>query len=339
MTDMFTPSPTTDLSPPVSGLGSKRTCSLTVILTMALVPSLIFWAGNTSAQEIAADGSSPWQWLIEPRNQVSRNVTALGRNLDNWLAGEGVGGAENESYLRIRFNQELGSFGGYHSRLKIGGSLDLPRVSERWKLIFESDTDELQSLEDSVLGDESSGESTGGFSYLQFENDNWQLSHAIGLRARVPGDPFYRFKAKYDKQLNSDWALGYRQKIWHYKSQGWGYDTDVSFNRQLSSNRVLSISSEVKYQQDKEETEFSQSIALHHSPAELNTHSYEIGILGSSKPNIRIDNYFVGAQFRRALQDDWLFLEILPQILVSRDESWRPEPRLLVNLEVLFFDF
>ncbi len=336
---MFKPSPTPASPPSAPGFGSVRSGSLPVVTTMALMASLIFWAGDASAQEIAADGSSPWQWLVEPRNQVSRNVTALGRNLDNWLAGEGVGGAENESYLRIRFNQELGSFGGYHSRLQVGGSLDLPRVSERWKLIFESDTDELKSLEDSVLRDESSGESTGGFSYLQFESDNWQLSHAVGLRARVPGDPFYRFKAKYDKQLSDNWALGYRQKIWNYKSQGWGYDSNVSFSRALTSNRVLAISSEVKYQQDKEETEFSQSIALHHSPAELNTHSYEIGILGSSKPNIRIDNYFIGAQFRRALQDDWLFLEILPQVLVSRDESWRPEPRLLVNLEVLFFDF
>lgn len=316
---------------------------------VVFMPYLILLGNYSSAQQIieeefveknpATQETRPWEWLRGPRDQVSRNVTALGRNLDNWLAGEGIGEQENETYLRIRFNQELGSFGGYNSRIKIGGSLDLPRASERWKLIFESDTEDLKSLEDSVLEEESSEVSTGAFSYQQYHSESWQLNHDIGLRARIPGDPFYRFKAKYNTQLSNSWALNYRQKIWHYKSQGWGYDTNVSFNRQLDSNRVLAISSEVKYQQNEQETEFSQSIALHHSPAELNTHSYEIGILGSNKPNVKIDNYFVGARYRRALEEDKLFIEILPQILVSQDENWRPEPRLLINLEVLFFDY
>ncbi len=32
-------------------------------------------------------------------------------------------------------------------------------------------------------------------------------------------------------------------------------------------------------------------------------------------------------------------MEVAPQVLVSRVENWRPQPRVLVNLELLFFDF
>ena len=74
---------------------------------------------HAAEQEVVAE-SSPWQWLEGRRNQVSRNVTALGRNLDSWLAGEGIGEQVNETYLRVRFNQQLGSYDGYHSKLKIG---------------------------------------------------------------------------------------------------------------------------------------------------------------------------------------------------------------------------
>jgi len=259
--------------------------------------------------------------------------------LDSWLAGEGVGDQVNETYLRIRLNQQVGSFDGYHSRAKIGGSLDLPRVSERWRLIFESDAEELNPLGDNVLGDETSGESIGGFSYLQDVTDSWQLSHTIGLRSRLPADTFYRFKAQHEQAISNGWSLGVRQKIWHYKSQGWGYDTDVSFNRQLAIDKVLSVSSEIKYQQSHERIEFNQAIAVHTTLAQYETLSYEIGLLGLSKPNIRINDYYVGAQYRRAIKDDWLFLEVVPQVLVSRDENWRPEPRLILNLEILFFDF
>jgi hypothetical protein len=296
---------------------------------------------NTSAQPAEEDLQSkanPWQWLEGEREKISRNVTALGQNLDAWLAGENISDSPNETYLRVRFNQQLASFAGYHSRIKIDGSLDLPQTSKRWKLIFESDSEELSSLEDNVLGDETSRESIGGLSYQHEVGKSWQVNHSIGLRSRVPADPFYRFKAQREHKLNEAWSLNFQQKLWNYKSQGWGYDTEVSFNRIINQGKILQISSEVKYQQNHNLTEFSQTIALHNSLAQFRTISYELGILGLNRPNIRINDYYIGAQYRRALRGDWLFLETAPQIIVARDENWRPEPRLLINLEMLFSD-
>lgn len=282
--------------------------------------------------------TNPWQWLERGRSQISQNVTALGRNLDAWLSGENIGDNSNETYLRIRFNQQAGSFDGYHSRLKIDGSLDLPQTSKRWKLIFESDAAELNSLEGSALKNEASTESIGGLSYQQNTNSAWQLSHSIGFRSRVPADPFYRLKTQYQHQINSDWSLGYRQKIWHYRSDGWGYDTDVSFNRKIAQGKILQISSQLRYQQERKQTEFSQTVALHSTLKQFETISYELGILGVNTPNVRIDDYYVGAQYRRAIRGQWLFLEVMPQLVVSRDENWQPQPKLMINLEMLFFD-
>lgn len=296
---------------------------------------------NTSAQTIAEDTqskTSPWQWLEGERDKISRNVTALGQNLDAWLAGKNISDSPNETYLRIRFNQQLASFTGYHSRVRIDGSLDLPQASKRWKLIFESDSEELNSLENNVLDDEASNESIGGLSYQHEVGKSWQINHSIGLRSRLPADPFYRFKAQKEHKINEIWSLNFQQKIWNYKSQGWGYGTQASFNRIINQGKILQISSAVRYQQDRNLTEFSQAIALHNSLAQFRTISYELGILGLNRPNTRINDYYIGAQYRQALRGDWLFLETFPQIIVARDESWRPEPRLLINLEMLFSD-
>jgi hypothetical protein len=299
--------------------------------------------GNVTAAEISTTELkpeiNPWQWLLGNREVVSRNVTALGRNLDDWLAGEGIGNQPNQTYLSVRLNQQLGSLDGYHSRARIGGSLDLPRASERWKLIFESDAEELNSLEGEVLGNEVSGEAIAGFSYQQKLGGSWQVDHTVGLRDRLPADPFYRFKARHQRTLNSDWSMRYQQKIWHYKTQGWGYDTDFSFNRKISASKVLQVLSEIKYQQDRKRSDFSQILALHNTRAEYETLSYELGVLGSNKPNSRINDYFLGARYRQAIEDDWLFVELVPQLLVSRDENWRPEIRLILSLEIQFFDF
>jgi len=298
-------------------------------------------SGGVSAAETSAQANTEtnrWQWLEGRRNQVSREVTALGRNLDDWLAGEGIGAEPNETYLRVRFHQQVGTLNGYHSTANIGGSLDLPRTSQRWKLIFESDNNELNSLQDDVLGEKKTGEASGGFRYLQDLNENLELSHDIGLRGRLPADPYYRFRARFHHSLGDIWALGINQKIWDYRSDGWGYDTNVMFTRPLASGKVLEISSKAKYQQNHNEVEFGQTVSLHQTLGNLETLSYTVGALGLSKPNPRINDYYVETQYRRAVRSDWLFMELIPQILVSRNESWHPEPRLIFNLELLFFD-
>ena len=298
-------------------------------------------SGGVSAAEVGVQTSTEanrWQWLEGQRDQVSRGVTALGRNLDDWLAGEGIGDQPNETYLRVRFHQQVGSLNGYHSTANIGGSLDLPRTSQRWKLIFESDNDELNSLQNDVLGEKRTGAASGGFRYLQDLNENLELSHDIGLRGRLPADPYYRFRARFHHSLGNAWALGINQKIWNYRSDGWGYDTNVMFTRPLASSDVLEISSKAKYQQNHNQVEFAQTVSLHQTLGNLVTLSYTVGALGLSKPNPRINNYYVETQYRRAIRSDWLFLELVPQILVSRNENWRPEPRMIVNLELLFFD-
>jgi hypothetical protein len=152
-------------------------------------------------------------------------------------------------------------------------------------------------------------------------------------------DPFYRIRAKHEREIGSNWTLGLSQKVWYYRNDGWGYDTDISFRRQFGSNDFLSVSTEIKYQQSDRETEFNQSVSLHRALANLESISYSVGVLGISEPNIRVNDYYAEARYRRAIKDDWLFVEVVPQILVSRDESWRPQPRLFINLEVLFFDF
>ena len=297
-------------------------------------------AHSADADTNAEKELSPWQWLEGRRDQVSRNVTAAGRYLDNWLAGDIVGDSPaNETYLRLRFDQLQGSRSGYNSELKIGGRLDLPRASERWKLIFESDVKELNSLDENRLENTSSNVSIGGFRYEHRTRSGWDFSHDIGLRARVPADPFYRFRANFGRDLRGSWSLGFDQKIWYYHTRGWGYDSVVFFDREFDERQFFRFATEVNYQDDRNEVEFGQSVSLHRTLGNMQTISYELGVLGLNRPNVRINDYYVQARYRKAIYEDWLIMELAPQLLVSRDENWQPEPRLFLNMEVLFFDF
>jgi len=320
------------------GIVQLSRCSGFLLFSSLLsVPCLA--AEQDEFAEVKVQPSGAWAWLDGTRHRVSRGVGGLGRSIDDWLAGEMDTEFSNETHLRIEFNQVVGSIDGYDSRLRIGGKLDLPKASHRWKLIFDSDVQELNSLDENTLSNVSSGVAVGGFRFEQKTDNGWDFGHDIGLRARVPLDPFYRFTTRYGKALGDSWSMGLRQKFWYYSSRGAGYDSRLYFDRRLDASRILRIHSQINFEDDTNELEFGQSVSLHQSLGDLESVSYELGVLGINQPNTRIEDYYAQTTYRRAIRDDWLILEAVPQLLVSRYDNWTPQVRFFINLEMYFFDF
>jgi hypothetical protein len=241
--------------------------------------------------------------------------------------------------MRIRINQRVGRFNSYHSNARIGGSIDLPRATERWKLIFESENTERDSLRDQRLNNVSTTSFTGGFRYEHPERNGWRFNHDIGMRAKIPLDPFYRFRVRYDVDLSDDWYAGFSTRIFYYNNDGWGQDTRVFFTRILTEELNFRIESEVNYQHDERLTEFSQSVALYQALGERETMTYEVGLIGQNRPVATVDHYFMQMVYRKAIYEDWLVLELVPQLLAEHEYDWKPDPRVQLNLEIYFFDF
>ncbi len=283
--------------------------------------------------------SSAWDWLEKQRDDMSRGVSNVGRYLDDWLAGEGVGEYHNTSYLRLKVNQRVGRYDSYEGTIRISGRIDLPRATERWKLILESEESERESMRNQRLTNIRPSSISGGFSYELPERDGWRLSHDVGIRGRLPLDPFYRFRTRYGQNLGERWYGGLDNKIWYHHHEGWGQDSRVYFSRNISERLNFRIESEVDYRDKYNEFEFGQSFSLHQSLGERETLTYELGILGVSQPSPRTENYYVQAVYRKAIHEDWLIMELVPQLIASREHSWRPDPAFQFNIEVYFYDF
>ena len=283
--------------------------------------------------------TSAWSWLETRRDNVSRNVSDIGRGLDDWLAGDSVGDRSNQSYLRVRLNQQVSENGDYHSTARISGRIDLPRTTERWKLIFESEQSETDSLRDQRLSNIRPSEISGGFSYELPERNGLRFTHDVGVKGRIPLDPFYRFRTRYGLDLNDTWYFGADHKLWYYHTDGWGQDARLYFSRPLTETTFLRIDTEVDYKDRYNQFEYAQTVSVHQSLGERETLTYEAGVIGASQPNPRVENYYVQTVYRKAIYEDWLVMELVPQLIMARDESWDPEPRFQFNLEVYFFDF
>lgn len=279
-----------------------------------------------------------WRWLEERRDGVSRNVTNVGRDLDDWLAGEVVGERANESYLRVRLNQRIGRFDTYLSKADISGRIDLPRAAERWKLIFETENTEQNSLSNQRLNNLNSSDFTGGFRYEFPEWNGWRFNSDIGVKSSIPLDPFYRFRTRYGADLNDDWYIGFSNRIFYYHHDGLGQDTRLFFTRPVTSVLNFHVESEINYRHDGRLTEFAQSVSLHQELGPQSTMTYEAGLIGQNRPKAGVDNYYAQMKFRKAIYEDWLIMEVVPQLLFEERYDWEPDPRVQLNLEVYFFD-
>ncbi|OGT73548.1 MAG: hypothetical protein A3H44_11705 [Gammaproteobacteria bacterium RIFCSPLOWO2_02_FULL_57_10] len=283
---------------------------------------------------------SAWSWLEARRDNVSRNVSGIGRSLDDWLAGDTIGERTNESYLRLKVNQQVSSTGAYDSNLRLSGRVDLPRATERWKLIFESEESELESIRDQRLTNIRPSSFSGGFSYEgPARDDGLRFSHDVGVKGDIPLDPFYRFRTRYGHDINETWFFGVDHKIRYYHSEGWSQDARFFFSRDLTTEMFLRVDSEVHYRDDRNEFEFAQTVSVHRTLGNMETLTYEGGVIALSQPNPRVESYYTQAVYRKAIHEDWLIMELVPQLIMEREEDWDPDPRFQFNLEIYFFDF
>lgn len=282
--------------------------------------------------------SRTWQWLESQRNDLSSDVGSIGRNLDDWLAGEGIGERANESYVRLKVNQRIGRMDTYYSNIRLGGRIDLPRTSERWKLIFESETTEQNSLRDQRLNNINASSFTGGFSYELPERNGWRFNHDVGAKSSIPIDPFYRFRIRYDTTLGEDWFFGLSNRLFYYHNDGVGQDTRAFFSREINSQLNFRVETEVNYRHNERLTEFGQSVALFQTLGDQETLTYEVGLIGRNRPLKTVDNYYAQMVFRKAVYQDWLVMELVPQLLFEDRYDWKADPRVQLNLEIYFFE-
>ena len=291
-------------------------------------------------EELETDLQEAWGWLGERRDDVSRNVATTGENIDDWLAGDVVGERANQSYLRIRLNQRIGRHNTYHSNARIGGRLDLPRASERWSLIFESESEERSTLREQRVDNIYPSSFRGGFRYELDERGGWSFSHDIGARARIPPDVFYRFRSRYSTVLGEHWDSSLRHRVYYYHEDGWGQDMRLAVGRDIGDSFYLRVGTDLNYQHTSlRELEFSQNVSLNQDLGEFETISYEVGLLGTNRPHTKVEDYYAQMVYRKAIYEDWLIMELVPQMLFEKEKSWSPDPRVQFNLEVYFFDF
>ena len=110
------------------------------------------------------------------------------------------------------------------------------------------------------------------------------------------------------------------------------------FSREISTKLNFRVETEVNYRHNERLTEFGQSVALFQALGDQETLTYEVGLIGHNRPLKTVDNYYAQMVFRKAIYQDWLVMELVPQLLFEDRYDWKADPRVQLNLEIYFFE-
>lgn len=281
-------------------------------------------------------------WLLDIRNDWSEKISATGGELDAFFAGKQSQIHSNASFMRLRIGPTFGKSGSWDLTPDIKFKLNLPLTKSRFRFVLESDPDDGKSLVDKAAENIVGGantereNATGAFRIISEAANDWILTNDLGVKIRWPPDPFVRTKAEKELKLSDGWSTEVLASAYWYQSDGVGANIVNNFDKQLTSSLFFRNTAEIRWTEEEDKFEFSETLSLYHSWDPKRVVRYRAGLLSETKPKPRAVDYYLEATYRQKLYRNWLFYEIIPALTFPDDDEYKANPFITVKLEILF---
>lgn len=311
-----------------------------VVLAVSLAMPPIIAAQETGEVEAEAEGSY-LDYLNMPHAWFSRRLGNLSRQIDSYFGSSDVYDEVSGSYVEMDLAQQLAEAGDNETEADFQIKVELPRTEQRLDFLLESVREELDPRDDDPARERRDGDSdpsTGIFAGLRrvfVDTTGLQLSGDAGIKFHTPLEPFARVRLRRLWPLG-DWQLRFKETLFWFDSEGAGQKTEFDLDRWLSERFAFRASSRYQWMDETDELILGHGVSLFQILDSRNSLAYEAGIRASNRPLLRSELYRVGLRFRRRVHEDWLFLSLVPDVIWRRERDFRPEPGLLIELEMLF---
>lgn len=281
-------------------------------------------------------------WFVTNRHELSKDLDSLARSIDSFFAGKQALSDQNESFARIRIAAGYFSSRGIEDQSDTKFRLSLPATQRKLRLVVENVPEEDESLGDSVRPSnltENSTDKEGFSAALQFattEIQHWKTRFEVGIVARTPLDPFVRYTAKRRWEINDLWLVRFRQRLTYFRSSFYNSRSLLSFERPVAENLLYRMETRVDWKQQEDTMEAVQAFNLYQRVDAQRAVYYQFAVVGESLSHTLVNNYYVSIQMRQRLYQDWLFLDVIPELSFPREENFDSQVGVTFRLEILF---
>ena len=295
------------------------------------------------AEATAESAATEEGWIGQGQDYAQLKANELTRWLDDFFGDQerDIEGAESRLRLRTIFidDERLGG----DAKIRIGGKVNLPSISERLDLVFEGE--DRDNMADSAATDPDEARIGLQYSILDWldvdeSRHRFHLTVGFGSSGPKPG-----VKYVYRNNLSDETSFRFTQRFVYDLGDGAYGTSRFVLDRSLGEKKVLRAYSKLLYGEETFGTEWNTSLTYATGrvleDGNWGAVSTYVAAEGRTEPYSYVKNYRVGARLRRQAFYDFLFIELEPSYnwridepYFDREGAWRVELRF----EFLLFD-
>jgi hypothetical protein len=299
---------------------------------------------NSETSELDADAKEVSEsadgWVEGGHRYAARKADEMTQWVDNFFGNDERDLEQAYSRLRLRTIYDWDDRLDNEIKVRLGGKVSLPQISERLDLVFRGE--DMDGFND--RGVEDADEDRIG---LQYEvgpedrrNGRFKLTVGFGSSGPKPG-----VKYVYQDALAEDVSFRFTQRFTYDLGDGGYGSSRFVVDKALRERELIRAYTRFLYGEKTEGTEWSTSLSYARGwegkGGRVGASWLYVGADGQTEPYDFVKNYKVGMRIRRQAYKDFLFWEIEPSYNWRIDEphfdregAWRIELRL----EFLLFD-
>lgn len=281
---------------------------------------------------------------------VSRRVEEYARKLDEFFGDPNRDYDSTGSTLKLRGRATFFEGGVTESRGDVRANVSLPNTENRLKLVIErgleaaTETAAERDIKDVTGSDQvaAPGAQQDDSYYLGLklkaeEVFGVTLSAEAGAKFGRPVDPYVRLRAFRDFVF-SQWAIRLSETPLWKRSEGSSAASEIGVQRPLTEAWQLRFISKATWRSTTEYFDLAQIGSVYYTPDARIAYNFELGAFAPSDRSLNQDVYSVTLRVRRRIYRDWLYLELIPQILYQEVNGFGADRSFTLQLEALFGD-
>lgn len=296
-----------------------------------------------NTQPVDAVPGNEASWLDITEDYLANTVHDFSVYIDHGLAKEEEEEAiTNRSYIRFRSQAGYSHLDDFTSDGKVSVRVDLPHVEHNWHLVFETDSDDYDSLENKqrdIAGtSDSASNPVGGIEYRNGLLPHWDTHFGIGMKLQLPLDPFARTEIRRVGVFDNEWVSQFSQQVFYYHTRGAGLLSELKFYYPMTEDRsqIFTIGSSAQYMLEDEQWELLLQSGVSDRINRDHLMDYSAGMSIAPGESDKVTNYWISATWQQNIHKNWLYLSIIPIVESPRKYDYRLNPGIQLKLELFF---
>ena len=319
------------------------------VLFVAMHSLIIAREGNENDYDNQSLIKKTTEIVDDTHHLLSEHISSVSDELDSFFGEERMDGDFNKSKIRFNFITTFDDEGNVNYETNLSASLVLPRTQKKMNLIVEDVKKNLTDDDQSVTGGDQNQnnvtdtvtESTlaAALQYVIFDSKNWAIDTRTGFIISAPLDPYARLRVRRFFYFENEWESRFTQLVrWSYL-RDWEESTGLVFDKTINKKLLFRINNGISWQKKTQLFSFGHGYSLYHQLSSSKALVYFSNISGIHEPKIHSTGYEIGVGYRQMIYNNWIFLEISPKVVWSREEPNENFKRTNVRIVKIEFNF